>query len=564
MRELTVNRQSVSFNHSKIEYTVETMEGEFVFRTPVPHCLKTNSKVILRKEYNENECRTRMSRHLSIIPTENVFDIEVIDENSFIIRFDDYVLLDVVNYAEGNRNALEFVGTNIYNCVNNEHNIEVKSFGNTYYGSIGLVYDETTGECVNEEDFSAGLVFFNQKIANLKDEDKVYLKFNWHFKEGTNDFDDINIKMFEYGYFITPTVVGISESTSYKVDDDNVVGEKFLKEISNVILPDIVDNEKRQFLPAMAKGRNFKLAQGLEFNLHFRSRVDLEKTTPTNTVYSDSFKTTDVQIWNNLKWADDEEESKLEYMYDGYNDDIADELNQIGFTEDDIKYQKTKLKKTFLRLLFYSSKNMLDRELLYYSTIFLDTGDLYAKYGNIKNITDNAAFDPERIDKSLRLSASFSVKNKYDTTKSSEGFYLYLFPNEVEGKNASRTIYMKVEFNHAGYGKTIPMMLPRDIFKKNSDNSVRIEYNNSNYVLNSTSDNFPTSFLHMESFGDDEGVAMDIERYTDSIMIPVNIIYDKTLKSYLYYFPWYNRANENKIVINLWEPRVRGGINGDS
>ena len=57
---------------------------------------------------------------------------------------------------------------------------------------------------------------------------------------------------------------------------------------------------------------------------------------------------------------------------------------------------------------------------------------------------------------------------------------------------------------------------------------------------------------------------MDIERYTDSIMIPINIIYDKTLKSYLYYCPWYNRGNENKIVFNLWEPRVRGGINGDN
>mgnify|MGYP006976657391 CR=1 FL=1 len=32
--------------------------------------------------------------------------------------------------------------------------------------------------------------------------------------------------------------------------------------------------------------------------------------------------------------------------------------------------------------------------------------------------------------------------------------------NVNRDENGERTIYMKVEFNHAGYGKTIPMMLP--------------------------------------------------------------------------------------------------------
>jgi hypothetical protein len=48
---------------------------------------------------------------------------------------------------------------------------------------------------------------------------------------------------------------------------------------------------------------------------------------------------------------------------------------------------------------------------------------------------------------------------------SSEGFNLYLFADDAEGGNASRTIYMKVEFNHAGNGKTIPMIMwPRNKF----------------------------------------------------------------------------------------------------
>ena len=34
-----------------------------------------------------------------------------------------------------------------------------------------------------------------------------------------------------------------------------------------------------------------------------------------------------------------------------------------------------------------------------------------------------------------------------------KGFYLYLFPEYI-----GKTIYMKVEFNHAGYGRTIPLV----------------------------------------------------------------------------------------------------------
>ena len=49
---------------------------------------------------------------------------------------------------------------------------------------------------------------------------------------------------------------------------------------------------------------------------------------------------------------------------------------------------------------------------------------------------------------------------------SSEGFNLYLFGDDAEKTDEGkpyRTIYMKVEFNHAGNGKTIPMIMwPKD------------------------------------------------------------------------------------------------------
>ena len=48
----------------------------------------------------------------------------------------------------------------------------------------------------------------------------------------------------------------------------------------------------------MTKGNTFKLAQELEFNLHFRSRIDLDKSTDKEVKLTDTWKTTYEQIWN--------------------------------------------------------------------------------------------------------------------------------------------------------------------------------------------------------------------------------------------------------------------------
>ena len=62
---------------------------------------------------------------------------------------------------------------------------------------------------------------------------------------------------------------------------------------------------------------------------------------------------------------------------------------------------------------------------------------------------------------SARLDTKIVLTNEYDRTKSSEGFNLYLFAEDknINLENAEKTIYMKVEFNHAGNGKTIPLIM---------------------------------------------------------------------------------------------------------
>lgn len=554
MRELTVNRQSIEFKNSKIDYNVgvDKESGEFIFTTSTPHNLNSSSKVILRKEFTVDSMEDRKRKDLYTMPTQREVNIRIKDEFSFYVDLPKYILVEVENFDINNNGALlKFLDIHPYECVNDQFNIEVKSMGGTYYGGMNRNED-------NIEDLNGEIVSFDKPMPYIIERGFIYVKNTWHLKDKTDgEFDDLNITMYESGYFLS-NFIGLSENTCYKVGDDYTIGKRFLNDIMPSLIPSVNDNEKRQFLPAMAKGNTFKISQGIEFNLHFRSRVDLLNSKDDNVKLTDTWKTSDIQIWNNLQWKDGKPESTLEYINSDYTDDLADELNCLGFTENDIRFQKTKVKKSFIRLLFYSTPNMLDRELLFYSTIFLDASGLYAKYSRIKN-ENIPVFDENRTDDELRLSARFTVKNKYDTTKTSEGFYLYLFPNELKGENIPRTIYMRVEFNHAGYGKTIPLMMPREVYAKNSDGSYNKEkeiYQITNKVVKSTSEIFPTSFLYK----DDIGINQNFEKYMDSLMIPVNIIYDKALKSYLYYFPWYDRGNENKIVINLWEPRMRGDI----
>ena len=62
-----------------------------------------------------------------------------------------------------------------------------------------------------------------------------------------------------------------------------------------------------------------------------------------------------------------------------------------------------------------------------------------------------------RDDSDLRV--SFTCSNKFNTESSSDGFYIYLFDKIIEG-NGYTTLYLKVEFNNAKTGKTVPFLWP--------------------------------------------------------------------------------------------------------
>ena len=177
--------------------------------------------------------------------------------------------------------------------------------------------------------------------------------------------------------------------------------------------------------------------------------------------------------------------------------------------------------------------------LLFYSTIFLDGGDLYGKY--IKNI-EKKIENPEislvnyndKISQEKNLTLSFKIYDRYNKEKCSEGFYLYLFPDGIidsEGNLKERTIYMKADFNHAGYGMTIPLMRP-------TQNGQVTPYLN-----------IPTSLINPNTG--------DVSKYYDSIYIPVNIRYDVDKDDYIYYFTICEReSDKSTLKFDLYEPKV--------
>jgi hypothetical protein len=158
----------------------------------------------------------------------------------------------------------------------------------------------------------------------------------------------------------------------------------------------------------------------------------------------------------------------------------------LGFTDDDIYNQKNRVKQSFLRLSFYDGPNPLTQNLLYYSTIFIDSGELFGKFVKRKAWLEdndpnyNQAMSPvvwspaSSTDPCDAITSRLEVNDEYDLTKSGEGFNLYLFRQDAPTENMPQDIYMKVEFNHAGYGRTVPMIY----WKKENGTPIKLTVSN--------------------------------------------------------------------------------------
>jgi hypothetical protein len=125
---------------------------------------------------------------------------------------------------------------------------------------------------------------------------------------------------------------------------------------------------------------------------------------------------------------------------------------------------------------------------------------------------------------------------------------------------------LKAEFNNAKYGKTLNLMLPI------SSTGVPIRFGDTGTTVSGeTVDAFPMDFTIENESGQ---TMFDFDSYYNSLFINVKCRYDKTLRKFIYYFPWdpevqkqrmedlgveYRLSNDvenRKITLNFFEPRV--------
>ena len=333
--------------------------------------------------------------------------------------------------------------------------------------------------------------------------------------------DDLNINIYEYEEFINLSIP-ISNNIAIGLNDESHIYEYF-EDKKRELIPAIIDYEKQCFKPYCFNQKT--PVEELKFNIYLRDRSSNKNTLETDNYWI----TSDDKGWTQYPLNDKGIFEAPEIFTNG------DLLGSIGFTDDDVYLRKQKIEKSFLRLSFYNTNNPSNQMLLFYSTIFLDSGDLYTKY--ILN-RQNSNYDKSipMVNQSVfgdnNLTLSFSVSDRFNTTKSSEGFYLYLFPDGLDNNN-TRTIYMKAEFHHAGNGETISLMLPHS----NAGGKPSVF----------TDKNFPTSLI--------SEINGDLTELFRQMFIPVNIKYNNNKGEYFYYFNL-NLSDNKLITLDLYEPKI--------
>ena len=340
----------------------------------------------------------------------------------------------------------------------------------------------------------------------------------------------------------------------------------------------------------------------------------------------------------------------------------SDLLSYLGFDNNDVKYQKSKLKKSFLRISFYDSDNVGNQNLLHTATIFLDSGDLFAKYiknietedeykateaviaqkspeisfpkdsiltsseyeklddenrkkcvinGELLAVTGDSSSDKEKntvydkvgvsvdrepmrkkaLDKDsdfgddidelerLRMSSQIVVTDKNSSKRSSEGFYFYTYKTNDNGVYPS-DIYMRVEFNHAGYGRVIPFMMPyiRKSEENLKDNSPGYErytskdsehYKTKNKIKTFDDICYDWSEIDIDRknnpLKDDSDIGYSAVRYMKYCHIKWKYRYDKHTQKHIYYLDpdvygtgvTSDNKHGNNIILNLYEGKIR-------
>ena len=343
----------------------------------------------------------------------------------------------------------------------------------------------------------------------------------------------------------------LSNIGSNNILKEDYVDNTYISSIRNKSINSIVDMDKDVYYPFIIHDEEKKPATEIQLNFHFRTR---DKDTLKVIEDNGNNRNCNWNIFDNQVYNSQVQQRPKEMI------SVSDLVGFIGFDDDDVFRQKKRLSKSFVRFSFYNSNDINSQRLLYTSTIFLDENILYHKYANNINITDGIYVNlddstdstdisvfGEKISASgydfsddIRLSTRFTIKNKYQKDTSSEGFYLYMFKEYLDALYEG-VVYLKIEFNHAGLGKKIPMVLP---MKENEDGSIVRQLTfESNEDIDEIKEGIPIKNIYKQMF------------------IKLHVKYDFDSRKYIYYLGnEYDKSfdeNHTKIILNLFELKVK-------
>lgn len=198
--------------------------------------------------------------------------------------------------------------------------------------------------------------------------------------------------------------------TPQMVDQAEIIDRKFVEvEVENAINP-ILDYEKVRFLPAIIL------------------------PTPTATTVNSVIQIQTVTYQINLL------DSSNNYFSPSTT--YAD----AGFDNDDLRFRKNRLIKSFLRLDFYDSDILTDQRLV--ATMSINPNITYA------DIQPNISAYPVAQNKQLW----FELKNPLTNDEVfGEGFFIYYFKDEVD-INLPENLYMRATFSNAKTGVSKGLM----------------------------------------------------------------------------------------------------------
>lgn len=447
------------------------------------------------------------------------------------------------------------------------------------------------------------------------------------------DFSGINIYRHtylfgdnaSYQFKVERTFAEISVPLTSTFDNNllqtELLNEYFIEAEKNKVINRVVDIEKDVYYPCIAtdesgvtKYEEFQDIYTIKFNLHFREHRTkdwiVDKDSFWNGVKQDFEYVKEIyndgnppsislEVIQQSEYDNKTDEEKKEYTKrpkegsavideNVTSDNVSDLLTFINITNDDVYYQKNKLKKSFLRLSFYDSMNPGNQNMIGYSTIFIDSGKQFLKYAKHINTANYGSIDfnnnsfgsytlnlnkkgirvnreylnnmnKPTFEDDYRLSTQLVTSSKNTSTSSSDGFYLYIWKDNES--TMPQDLFMKVEFNHAGYGRTIPFMMPFWDRKKWNNDNTKIGIKTFEQILADWNDKKDVDENGKVTWLDGTDGHYGIRQYNKYSYIHLKYQYDRENDKHYYFidpetYGKQNRNDDNEIIINLYEAKV--------